>query len=129
MPPSSAENLWVGTDSSLAATKLPAYAKLIDAAVAAGKKKGGDVESQVDFAVDSLLVEFGKEILKIVPGRVSTEVDAKYSFDKAATLKKAHELIDLYKSVGVDKERVLIKIASTWEGIQAAAELEKEGIQ
>ncbi|CAK9786224.1 transaldolase [Cutaneotrichosporon oleaginosum] len=112
----------------LAATKLPAYAKLIDAAVAAGKKQSGDIEAQIDFAVDSLLVEFGKEILKIVPGRVSTEVDAKYSFDKAATIKKAHQLIELYKSVGVDKDRVLIKIASTWEGIQAAAELEKEGI-
>ena len=72
------------------------------------------------------LVEFGKEILAIIPGRVSTEVDARLSFDKAATKAKAHQLIDLYKSVGIEKERILIKIASTWEGIQAARELEKE---
>lgn len=114
---------------SLAAAKLPAYSKLIDAAVEFGKQQGGDVETQVDAAVDRLLVEFGKAILNIVPGRVSTEVDAKYSFDTEATIKKAHELIALYKSVGIEKERVLIKIASTWEGIQAAKKLEQEGIQ
>jgi transaldolase len=73
-------------------------------------------------------VNFGSEILKIVPGRVSTEVDARLSFDKVKTIAKARELIALYESVGVKKERVLIKIASTWEGIQAARELEKEGI-
>ncbi|GMK54512.1 hypothetical protein CspeluHIS016_0110980 [Cutaneotrichosporon spelunceum] len=112
----------------LAAAKLPAYAKVIDAAVEAGKKKGGSIDEQIDHAVDSLLVEFGKEILKIVPGRVSTEVDAKYSFDKEGTIKKAHELHDLYTKAGIDKSRVLIKVASTWEGIQAAAELEKQGV-
>jgi transaldolase len=74
------------------------------------------------------LVNFGTEILKIVPGRVSTEVDARLSFDTKKTIAKARELIALYDSVGVKKERVLIKIASTWEGIQAARELEKEGI-
>jgi transaldolase len=74
------------------------------------------------------LVNFGTEILKIVPGRVSTEVDARLSFDKAGTKAKAKELIALYESVGVKKERILIKIASTWEGIQAARELETEGI-
>jgi transaldolase len=79
-------------------------------------------------ALDSLLVAFGTEILKIVPGRVSTEVDARLSFDKEGTKQKAYKLIDLYKKAGIDKERVLIKIASTWEGIQAARELEKEGI-
>lgn len=72
------------------------------------------------------LVEFGKAILAIIPGRVSTEVDARLSFDKAATKAKAKELIALYASVGVPKERILIKIASTWEGIQAARELEAE---
>ena len=72
------------------------------------------------------LVEFGKEILKIIPGRVSTEVDARLSYDKEATKAKAKELIALYDSVGVKKERILIKIASTWEGIQAARELERD---
>ena len=72
------------------------------------------------------LVEFGSEILKIIPGRVSTEVDARLSFDKEATKAKAKELIALYESVGVKKERILIKIASTWEGIQAARELERD---
>jgi transaldolase len=77
----------------------------------------------------SKLVEFGKEILAIIPGRVSTEVDARLSFDKEATKAKAKELIALYESIGIRKERVLIKIASTWEGIQAARELERdEGI-
>jgi len=104
------------------------YASLIDAAVEYGKSKSESVDEQVNFANDRLLVEFGKEILKLVPGRVSTEVDARLSFDKSATIAKAHELIALYESVGIAKERILIKIASTWEGIQAARELEKEGI-
>ncbi|QLG70924.1 hypothetical protein HG535_0A08710 [Zygotorulaspora mrakii] len=110
----------------LAAAKKEGYSKLIDVAVAYGKKTGKTTEQKVENAVDRLLVEFGKEILKIVPGRVSTEVDARLSFDTDATVKKALHIIDLYKSVGVDKERVLIKIASTWEGIKAAEELEKE---
>jgi transaldolase len=78
--------------------------------------------------MDRLAVNFGMEILKIVPGRVSTEVDAKYSFDKEGSIAKARELIGLYEKNGISRERVLIKIASTWEGIRAAAELEKEGI-
>lgn len=110
----------------LAAAKKEGYAKLIDVAVAYGKEHGETTEEKVENAVDRLLVEFGKEILKIVPGRVSTEVDARLSFDKDATVKKALHIIELYKSIGIDKERVLIKIASTWEGIQAAQELEKE---
>jgi transaldolase len=110
----------------LAAANKPAYQRLINNAVAFGKSKGGDVENQVNAATDRLLVEFGKEILTIIPGRVSTEVDARLSFDKVATKAKAKELIALYKSVGVPKERILIKIASTWEGIQAARELEAE---
>ncbi|KAL1409591.1 Transaldolase [Vanrija albida] len=112
----------------LAAAKLPTYAKIIDDAVAYAKKQPGDIEAQADLAVDRLLVDFGKNILAIVPGRVSTEVDAKYSFDTKATIKKAHELIALYKEAGISSDRVLIKIASTWEGIQAAKQLESEGI-
>jgi len=113
----------------LAAAKKPEYAKLIDAALEYAKKQGGDVDSQVDNAVDRLLVEFGKEILKIIPGKVSTEVDARFSFDKQASIDKALHIIDLYKSIGIEKDRILIKIASTWEGIQAARELQsKHGI-
>ncbi|KAI0700303.1 hypothetical protein BC835DRAFT_1328249 [Cytidiella melzeri] len=110
----------------LAAANKPAYQRLINNAVEAGKKKGGDIESQVSAATDRLLVEFGKEILAIIPGRVSTEVDARLSFDKEGTKAKAKELIALYESVGIKKDRILIKIASTWEGIQAARELERD---
>ncbi|TFK87609.1 transaldolase [Polyporus arcularius HHB13444] len=110
----------------LAAANKPAYKRLIDNAIAHGKKKGGSIDDQANAAMDRLLVEFGSEILKIIPGRVSTEVDARLSFDKQATKAKAKELIALYESVGVKKERVLIKIASTWEGIQAARELERD---
>ncbi|KIJ45887.1 hypothetical protein M422DRAFT_29543 [Sphaerobolus stellatus SS14] len=110
----------------LAAANKPQYAHLIDAAVKYAKENSNDKSKQADLAVDRLLVEFGKEILKIIPGRISTEVDARLSFDKEATKAKAKELIALYKSVGVPKDRVLIKIASTWEGIQAARELERD---
>ncbi|KAL7663218.1 Transaldolase [[Candida] zeylanoides] len=116
----------------LAASKKSDYAKLIDVAVEDVKKTASSSATpaeKAEQALDRLLVEFGKEILKIVPGRVSTEVDARLSFDKDATIKKALHIIDLYKQQGIDKERVLIKIASTWEGIQAARELEaKHGI-
>ncbi|CAH6718795.1 transaldolase [[Candida] jaroonii] len=108
----------------LAAAKKPEYAKLIDVAVEYAKDKGTTKADKAAIALDRLLVEFGKEILNIVPGRVSTEVDAQLSFDKDATVKKALEIIELYKSIGISKDRVLIKIASTWEGIQAAKELE-----
>ncbi|CAG7854952.1 Transaldolase Short=FoTal [Serendipita indica DSM 11827] len=110
----------------LAAANKPQYQKLIDVAVEYGKSKGGDIDAQASAALDRLLVEFGKEILAIIPGRVSTEVDARLSFDKAATIAKAKHLIELYQSLGIPKERVLIKIASTWEGIQAARELERD---
>ncbi|KAF8637053.1 hypothetical protein AX16_010908 [Volvariella volvacea WC 439] len=110
----------------LAAANKPGYARIIDAAVAYAKQKGGDLDTQANNAVDKLLVEFGKEILAIIPGRVSTEVDARLSFDKEGTKKKAKELIALYESVGISKDRILIKIASTWEGIQAARELERD---
>lgn len=110
----------------LAATQKAEYAKLIDVAVAYGKKHGSTPQEQADEALDRLLVEFGKEILKIIPGRVSTEVDARLSFDKEATIAKAKKIIALYESEGISKDRVLIKIASTWEGIQAARELESK---
>ncbi|BGO91641.1 Transaldolase [Rhodotorula toruloides] len=112
----------------LQAVKKTEYARLIDVATEYAKKKGGSLDEQIENTLDRLLVEFGKEILAIVPGRVSTEVDASLSFDKEATKAKAHHLIELYKEIGIPKERVLIKIASTWEGIQAARELEQQGI-
>lgn len=113
----------------LAAAKKAEYATLIDNAVNAVKNSSGTVSEKAEAALDALLVEFGTQILKIVPGRVSTEVDARISFNKEATIKKALEIIALYKAKGIEKERVLIKIASTWEGIQAARELEaKHGI-
>jgi len=113
----------------LAASKKPEYAKLIDAAVEYGKKHGGSIEEQTDATLDSLLVQFGKEILKIIPGKVSTEVDARFSFDTEASVNKALRIIDLYKEQGVSKDRILIKVASTWEGIKAAEILQsKHGI-
>jgi transaldolase len=112
-----------------AAAQMPAYAELVDAALrwaeAEGKK---DDEAIVKLAVDRLAVEFGMRILKIVPNRVSTEVDARLSFDTQATIDKGRFLISLYEKGGVSRERILIKIASTWEGIRAAEVLEKEGI-
>ncbi|KAM0515700.1 hypothetical protein ACHAPE_005778 [Trichoderma viride] len=110
----------------LAASKKPEYAKLIDAAVAYGKKEGGDIESQVDHALDRLLVEFGREILSIIPGKVSTEVDARFSFDTKESVNKALHIIQLYKEQGIPKERILIKVASTWEGIKAAEILQRD---
>ncbi|KAL4399455.1 Transaldolase [Malassezia pachydermatis] len=113
----------------LAAVKEEKYAKLIGPALDYAKSKGGSKDEIVELAIDRLLVSFGEEILKIIPGRVSTEVDASLSFDKEGTIKKALHLIKLYESVGISRDRVLIKIASTWEGIQAARELEaKHGV-
>ncbi|KAI9320554.1 transaldolase [Dichotomocladium elegans] len=110
----------------LAASQKAQYSALIDDAVAYGRAKGGSSKEQLDWAMDKLLVNFGCEILKIVPGRVSTEVDARLSFDTEATITKAKRLIKLYNEAGINKDRILIKIASTWEGIQAASVLEKE---
>ncbi|CAM1502131.1 Fc.00g041150.m01.CDS01 [Cosmosporella sp. VM-42] len=110
----------------LAASKKPEYAKLIDSAIDYAKQKGGPIDQQVDDALDRLLVEFGKEILAIIPGKVSTEVDARYSFDTQASVNKALHLIELYKEQGISKDRVLIKIASTWEGIKAAEILQSQ---
>jgi transaldolase len=110
----------------LAASKKPEYAKLIDDAVQYGKSHGKDIDEQVDATLDSLLTQFGKEILKIVPGKVSTEVDARFSFDTKASVEKALHIIELYKEQGISKDRVLIKLASTWEGIKAAHILQSE---
>lgn len=110
----------------LAASKKPEYAELIDRAVEYAKDKGSDIDSKVDAALDRLLVEFGKEILNIIPGKVSTEVDASFSFSTKASVDKALHIIDLYKEQGISKDRVLIKIASTWEGIKAAEILQRD---
>ncbi|WPH04975.1 Transaldolase [Acrodontium crateriforme] len=110
----------------LVASKKPEYAKLIDEAVVYGKKTGKTIDEQVDATLDQLLVEFGSEILKIVPGKVSTEVDARLSFDEKASIDKALHIIELYKAKGIDKSRVLIKLASTWEGIKAAHVLQSQ---
>ncbi|MCG8601368.1 MAG: transaldolase [Verrucomicrobiales bacterium] len=104
----------------LKASQQEQYADLVDKAI----RDSINVES----AIDQVLIAFGKEILEIVPGRVSTEVDARLSFDEAGTIAKAHQLIALYEDAGIDRERILIKIASTWEGIEAASKLEDEGI-
>ena len=115
----------------LAAAQIPAYQVLIDEALKSSRLRigaGAAVEEVVDEALDEICVIFGNEILKIIPGRVSTEVDARLSFDTEGTIKKARKLISLYEELGISKNRVLIKIASTWEGIKAAEVLEKEGI-
>jgi transaldolase len=110
----------------LQSARNPAYAALLDDART--HARGVDAVQRQSALMDRLAVNFGKEILSIVPGRVSTEVDARLSFDTDATIARAHGLIELYTQAGVDPERVLIKIASTWEGIRAAAALERDGI-
>jgi transaldolase len=111
-----------------AAAKMPAYASLIDDAIAYCKADGGTPEEIAKRAIDRLAVVFGLKILGVIPGRVSTEVDARLSFDTQGTVDKARAIIGQYAAQGVSKERILIKIASTWEGIKAAEILEKEGI-
>jgi len=106
----------------LKAVQKPEYAPLLSESVAAHKGQ------PLDVVMDHLLVRFGCEILKTIPGRVSTEVDARLSFDTAGTLARARRLMSLYEAQGISRNRVLIKIAATWEGIQAAAELERDGI-
>ena len=113
------------------AAGMPEYAPIIDEALVWAKKEMGANASPIAVvkkAVDRLAVEFGLRILKIVPGRVSTEVDARLSFDTAATIEKAHSLIKMYEAAGTSRDRILIKIATTWEGVRAAEVLEKEGI-
>ncbi|GAB3102409.1 transaldolase [Lysobacter terrae] len=110
----------------LKAAALPAYAPLIDAAIT--KAQGGDTAARIADAGDRLAVAIGAEILKTIPGRVSTECDARHSFDTAATLAQARKLAALYADAGIGRERLLIKIAATWEGIRAAEVLEREGL-
>ena len=112
----------------LKAAQQPAYRPLVEAALADADRLGLAGGTRTEAFMDRLAVNFGREILRIVPGRVSTEVDARLSFDAAATVAKARELIGLYQAAGIERERVLIKVGSTWEGIRAAAELEREGI-
>lgn len=112
----------------LSASALPQYAPLIDEAIAYAKAQSADKAQQLIDAEDKLAVNIGLEILKIVPGRISTEVDARLSYDTQATVEKARKLIALYNAAGVSNDRILIKIASTWQGIRAAEILEKEGI-
>ena len=122
----------------LKAAQQPQYRGLVDAALADadrahvrqgdGGQAGANHARRTAAFMDRLAVNFGREILKIVPGRVSTEVDARLSFDTAGTIAKARELIALYERAGIDRARILIKVGSTWEGIRAAAELEREGI-
>ncbi|XHR29129.1 MAG: transaldolase [Chthoniobacteraceae bacterium] len=110
------------------ATQKPEYRYLLDKVIADRRCTGFTGKAQIDDVIDHVLVAFGLEILAIVPGRVSTETDARLSFDTAGTIAKAHQLISIYEKNGISRDRVLIKIASTWEGIRAAEVLEKEGI-
>lgn len=112
----------------LKAASLTAYQPLFEDALAYARKQGGTRETHIINASDKLAVNIGVEILKSVPGRVSTEVDASLSFDRGMCVAKARKLVALYQEQSIDKSRILIKLASTWEGIKAAEELEKEGI-
>lgn len=112
----------------LKAVQTDSYANLVEEAVSWGKKEGGSGDAAVDAVCDRLAVTFGAELTKIVPGRVSTEVDADLSFDTQASIDKARAIIEAYKQRGIERDRILIKIASTWEGIQAAKVLQAEGI-
>jgi transaldolase len=113
------------------AAQMPAYDEIVDGTILSAKKEAGegaDDSKIASLAFERLAVEFGKRILKIIPGRVSTEVDARLSYDTQATIEKARSIIAQYEKAGVKRDRILIKIASTWEGIKAAEALEKEGI-
>ncbi|CAK5468168.1 transaldolase [Escherichia coli] len=112
----------------LNAAQIPEYRKLIDDAVAWAKQQSNDRAQQIVDATDKLVVNIGLEILKLVPGRISTEVDARLSYDTEASIAKAKRLIKLYNDAGISNDRILIKLASTWQGIRAAEQLEKEGI-
>ncbi|TVP78260.1 MAG: transaldolase [Puniceicoccaceae bacterium] len=113
----------------LKALQQDAYASVLDEAIASAADSTTSDQARIDLVIDHLLVGFGLKILEIVPGRVSTEVDACLSFDTEATVAKARELITLYETAGIPRERVLIKIASTWEGIRAAEVLQQDGIR
>ena len=113
----------------LKAADIPQYAALLDDAIVWAKSESADTAQQVADASDKLAVLIGKEIVGVIPGRISTEVDARLSFDTEATVAKAQKLIAMYADEGISKDRILIKIASTWEGIKAAEQLEQQGIQ
>lgn len=127
--------LWQPQDATtnpsllLKAASLDQYKNLVTKSIAFGQSKENDKAKAISAACDHLAVAIGTEILKYIPGRVSTEVDARLSFDTQATIAKAKNIISLYEQNGISKDRILIKIASTWEGIQAAKTLEQEGIQ
>ena len=112
----------------LQASQMEEYQELVLEAIAHGKKMGNSEKEILSYSMDKLAVNFGIEILKIIPGRVSTEVDARLSFDTKASLVKAREIIRLYESSGIPRDRILIKLAATWEGIRASEVLEREGI-
>ena len=112
-----------------AATQKEGYHHLLEQVLVDQKHSGLSGAAQIEDIIEHLLVKFGAEILKIVPGRVSTETDARYSFDVEGSISKARKLVELYKEQGIERERVLIKIASTWEGLNAAEQLQKEGIK
>jgi transaldolase len=112
-----------------AATQKPQYVHLLDEVIVDRKNSGLSGSAQIEDIIEHLLVKFGCEMLKIVPGRVSTETDARYSFDTQGSINKARQLIRLYEERKIPRERVLIKIASTWEGINAAEQVQKEGIK
>lgn len=113
----------------LNASQQAQYAELVEDAIAFGHSQGSSTDSRIDAAMDKLAVNFGQRIAETVPGYVSTEADACLSFDTQGTIRKANRLLELYSMAGVDTSRILIKIAATWEGIQAARQLEKEGIK
>jgi transaldolase len=110
------------------AAQRPEYRHLVEEAMEEAEKAGGDQQHQSEAFMDRLFVSFGREILKVIPGRVSTEVDARLSFDTQAIIAKARNFIDLYEKDGISRERILIKVSSTWEGIRAAERLEREDI-
>ena len=112
----------------LKAAQMPAYRELVDNVIKSVTTGKLSSDEQMSACTDKLAVRFGEKILEVIPGRVSTEVDARFSFDTEGSVAKARQLIDLYEQAGIGKERVLIKMASTWEGIRAAEQLEKEGI-
>jgi transaldolase len=112
----------------LHAAQMPGYRRLVDEAAELAQERGGNHDQMAEEFIDRLFVLFGCEILKVIPGRVSTEVAARLSFDTNGTIVKARKLISLYEKQGASRERILIKVASTWEGVRAAEQLEKEGI-
>jgi len=112
----------------LHAAQMPSYRRLVDEAAELAQERGGNHDQMAEEFIDRLFVLFGCEILKVIPGRVSTEVAARLSFDTAGTIVKARKLISLYEKQGASRDRILIKVASTWEGVRAAEQLEKEGI-